>query len=230
MVVDDTDQNAVQRLERWCKSHYTGSKTIQRMTLTATTHITTTAPPPPTTTLGTQPQHYEGSGDSIVDVAVPISKPAIVHVVGNSEGRFFAVTSYGPTNNRLDLLVNTTDPYDGHRPAAFTDGGTVAHFEVKSSGPWSIDVADLTTARFGASPGRQEGDGDDVIIMTPRPSRAHITGNPDGRYFGVYGYATSRALLVNTTDANYDGTVLVPSTGNLVFEVRASGHWAIDFS
>src|SRR3989442_2060792 len=37
---------------------------------------------PTTTTLGVQPQHYAGRGDSIVDLPTPVSQPAIIHVVG----------------------------------------------------------------------------------------------------------------------------------------------------
>jgi hypothetical protein len=225
---DDTDQEAIKRLGQWCKSHFPKVVAIQEGTFLARPTPTVTLPPT-TTTLSVQPQHYEGAGDSVVDVPVPIDKPAIAHVVGNAGAQYFGVTSYGPTNNRLDLLVNTTDPYDGRRPLAFTTGSTVAHFEVKATSGWTIDVEPLEGARRGSSPGVVEGDNDDVIIVSPNPSRAHIVGNSGGQYFGVTSYGTSRGLLVNTTDP-YDGTVLVPSNANFAFEIRAVGHWRIEFS
>ncbi len=176
-----------------------------------------------------QPQHYEGTGDSVVDVVTPISQPAIAHIVGNGASRYFSITTYGPTNNQLDLLVSTTDPYDGRRPLDLTTGSTVAHFEVKASSAWSIDIEPLQSARRGASPGTIEGDGDDVLLINPNPSRAHIVANADSRYFSVKSYRTSSDLLVSTTDP-YDGTVLIPSTANFLFEIQSVGHWRIEFT
>jgi hypothetical protein len=81
-----------------------------------------------------------------------VTQPAVVHVVGNDASRYFSVTSYGPTNNRLDSLVSTTDAYDGYRPIVLTKGSDVAHFEVKAIGSWSIDIAPLLSAHMGRSP------------------------------------------------------------------------------
>jgi hypothetical protein len=56
-------------------------------------------------------------------------------VAGNAKARHFALISYG-TDGYIDLLVNTTDPYEGQvllRP-------NVVLLEVKAEGPWSIDV------------------------------------------------------------------------------------------
>jgi hypothetical protein len=183
---NDMNQTALDRVANWCATHYRKVKTLRNLQLVARTTTTTTLPPT-TTTLGIQPQHYEGSGDSVVDVTTPIDDPAIAHIIGNSSSRFFAVTSYGPTNNRLDLLVNTTDPYDGLRPLSIAVGSTVAHFEVKASSAWSIDIAPLETARRVQSPGHIEGESDDVIVATGNPTRAHIVGNASARFFAVIG-------------------------------------------
>lgn len=50
---------------------------------------------------------YSGSGDSVLLV---MSSGKTAHIAGNADGRHFAVIAYGDSG---DLLVNTTDPYDG---------------------------------------------------------------------------------------------------------------------
>ena len=211
------------RLGRYCTARYTASVIGTPVT------TTTTQPAPPTTTLSVQPQHFEGSGDFIVDLPAPIMEAAVVHVTGNSDSRYFGVTAYSAANTRLEGLVNTTDPYDGRRPLNFTGAEDVAHFEVKASSGWTIDVEPLESQRRGTSPGVIEGDGDAVILISGAPTRAHVVGNAESRYFGVTGYRTSRSGLVNTTDP-YDGIVLVPSTANFAFEIVSEGHWRIEFS
>jgi hypothetical protein len=66
-------------------------------------------------------------------------------------------------------------------------------------------------------------------LVSGNPSRAHVVGNDASRYFSVRGYRTTSQSLVSTTDA-YDGTVLIPSTANFLFEIKAVGHWKIDFT
>jgi outer membrane lipoprotein SlyB len=59
------------------------------------------------------------------------------------------------------------------------------------------------------------------------PSRATITGNAAGRYFGVRGYGSFSELLVNTTDP-YEGTVRVDGS-TMIIVVQAEGEWTIVF-
>jgi hypothetical protein len=72
-----------------------------------------------------------------------------------------------------------------------------------------------------------EGTGDDVIIIDGEPDIAQISGNADGRYFGVIGYSNRSNLLVNTTDP-YDGRVIV-ARDTILVEVEAVGSWSITF-
>jgi hypothetical protein len=225
---DDTRQDSLDRLERWCAARYPKVKAIREASLIARTR---TLPPITTTLGGVQPQHYEGTGDSRVDVAPPIDKPAIAHIIGNGASGRFTVTSYGPTNNLQERLVNTTDAYDGVRfLPAVAASLAVARFEVKASSAWSIDIAPAETARVVQSPGHVEGESDDVIRASGNPTRAHIVGNAGGRTFQVISYGPSRYPLVNTTDP-YDDTVAIQSTANALFEIKSDGqHWSIDFS
>lgn len=73
---------------------------------------------------------YEGMGDSVFLFDYNNCKTA--DITGNSESRHFAVKSYGDSNN---LMVNTTDPYEGtvlikYNPYIFV---------VDSEGSWTIN-------------------------------------------------------------------------------------------
>ncbi|SCX61252.1 hypothetical protein SAMN03159343_0068, partial [Klenkia marina] len=76
--------------------------------------------------------------------------------------------------------------------------------------------------------GHAEGVGDAVLISQTSGQTATITGNADGRYFGVAGYGSSGSGgLVNTTDP-YSGTVPWPRGTNVIVEVTATGGWTLD--
>lgn len=97
-----------------------------------TTTTTTTAPAPP-------PIHYDGFGDSVVDVVPAVTKPAVAHIVYEG-ARNFIVESYSPAGGKIALLINEIGAYDGYRPLAFLPNGTVGQLSIESSGPWSIDI------------------------------------------------------------------------------------------
>ena len=70
-----------------------------------------------------------GSGDSILLVD---SYGTSAHIVGNQGGAHFSVKSYG--SSRDNLMVNTTDPYDG---TVMLKGNPVL-LEIDAEGEWSI--------------------------------------------------------------------------------------------
>jgi len=195
---------------------------------------TETIPPPteiPTTQPATlsEPIVITGNGDRVVDVQKGI-EPAIIQITGNAGGRYFGVTNYGSDNQQIDLLVNTTDVYDGFRPLDFYDDDHTTRLQIEAVGDWKIEILPLLAARVLSVPGNIQGSGDDVFLLTgANPDLANITGNSGGRYFGVFSYGLSGGdLLVNTTDP-YDGTVIV-DRDSLVIEVQAIGTWSIDIS
>jgi hypothetical protein len=173
-----------------------------------------------------EPVVLTGTGDSVVDFDNPF-ETSIVHIIGNASSRFFAVQSYGSDGNSIDLLVNTTDPYDGNRPLDFRNGEHTTRFEISSSDEWKIEVLPITSARILTVPGIVEGKGDEVIFLTgATPDLAKIKGNAEGRFFAVASYGKSSDLLVNTTDP-YNGTVIV-SGDTVVLEIQANGNWSIE--
>jgi hypothetical protein len=184
----------------------------------------TNTPVPPTET--PEPVVISGNGDDVVAIENKFDI-GIVHVVGNSASRFFGIVGYDKNGNMTDLFVNTTDKYDGVRPLDFEEGKNTVSFEVKANGEWIIEVLPISAARIVEVPGKIEGSGDDVVVLTgSRSVKANIKGNDEGRFFGVIGYGSAMDLLVNTTDP-YDGTVMVDK-GTAVLVIQAIGTWSIE--
>lgn len=192
----------------------------------ASAEATKTAAPTRTPTLAPTPIApivFEGVGDDIVTFEPKAAR--IVHITGNASSRYFGVIPY-KGNERKGSLVNTTDPYDGIVPLDFSDGDRTDSFEIKSEGPWRIEILPLSTARVITT--SLSGTGDEVLIVSGQPSRALIKGNASSRYFGVRPYGGSSSIsLVNTTDP-YEGRVRIPS-GTKVLEVKSEGAWEITF-
>jgi hypothetical protein len=187
-----------------------------------------TATPAATPTPLPSPVTWTGSGDDLVDLKWG-QGPSVLHITGNQASRHFAVTSKDTDGNTIDLLVNTTDPYEGYRPLDFRDGQAASRLEVKATGAWSITLVPLGGAYLGqfvlAVPGEYAGSGDTVLLLAGEADKAAITGNQTARHFAVMSYSNSVGLLVNTTDP-YQGTVAVPRN-TVVLEIVATGKWTI---
>lgn len=158
--------------------------------------------------------------------------PMIARITGNACRRHFAVKTYDENNETIDLLVNTTDPYEGVTPVDFYDDEWTYRFEVTSACEWTISLEPLVLADLLTVPGQITGAGDDVIILDipegATPDLAHIVGNAEARHFAVKSFGGWGDLLVNTTDP-YDGTVILdPET--ILFVVTATGDWTIEVS
>lgn len=195
---------------------------------TDTPRPTRTPAPTPFPTPPPDPIVLSGSGDAIVELD-KWPGPALVHISGNSGSRHFAVINYDAAGTYLDLLANTTDPYDGVRPLDFFDGVLTTRFEVTASGDWQIEVLPLLEHGLWADvPGRVAGSGDAVLLLNGAADTATISGNPDNRHFAVESYGDSVDLLVNTTDP-YTGQVLVPPRARILV-VSAEGEWAMEFT
>lgn len=184
---------------------------------------------------GFDPIIFSGKGDSIKRFD-GVGEPAIAHITGNSSSRHFAVTNYDDSGNYLDLLVNTTEEYDG---IVLLDTDT-SELEISATGSWEIEIRPLVTARsVGVNDGvditdyngKIVGCNDEVIIVVSNQDSTlvTITGNNAERHFAVIGYGDSGwDLLVNTTDA-YEGTVRLPKGNFVVLEIDAEGDWEIEF-
>jgi hypothetical protein len=196
---------------------------------TATPEPTSTPTPEPTATPAPQPVVYGGSGTNVIDIQKPGDPGAavLVYIRGNAGSRYFGVESYDDAGEQVDLLVNTTDPYEGVVLMDIGNDDQTTRLQITAEGEWFIELRSLNTARRVSVPGTIEGTGDDVFIVDGDPDVAQISGNADGRYFGVWAYGDRGHLLVNTTDP-YDGRVIVARDIVLV-QVTAVGGWRIAF-
>lgn len=79
------------------------------------------------------PGSYSGTGDNVLWL---VGEPGIIEFQANSQERHFAVTAYDQHAGYLDLLVNTTDPYDG-RTKISSDALFV---RIDAVGEWSSSV------------------------------------------------------------------------------------------
>jgi hypothetical protein len=193
---------------------------------TATPEPTSTPTPEPTATPAPQPVVYSGSGPNVIDIQKP-GDVVLAYIRGNAGSRYFGVESYDDSGEQVDLLVNTTDPYEGVVLMDVRDDDNSTRLQIQAEGDWYIELRPLNTARRVSAPGTIEGAGDDVFIIDGEPDTAQISGNADGRYFGVTGYSNRSNLLVNSTDP-YDGRVIV-GRDTVLIEVKAVGSWRIVF-
>jgi hypothetical protein len=199
----------------------TTTTTVERTTTTAEETTTTTAPTTTTTEAPPAPVELSGSGDSIVDVTLPVpGEPAAARIVGSGSSNF-AVWSLDASGAQNELLVNTIGAYEGVVPIDFRRGTTSA-FEITSDGPWTITVIPLVSLE--RTTGSFSGTGDMVFAYLGDSNRAEITYQGESN-FAVHLYpAQGRAdLLVNEIGA-YSGTVRY---GAGFVTVTASGPWSI---
>jgi hypothetical protein len=147
---------------------------------TATPQPTNTPTPEPTATPAPQPVTYSGNGTNVIDIQKP-GDVVLAYIRGNAGSRYFGVESYDDTGEQVDLLVNTTDPYEGVVLMDIRDGDHSTRLQVTAEGEWSIELRPLNTARRVNIPGTIEGTGDDVFIVDGDPDVAQISGNADGR-------------------------------------------------
>ena len=190
---------------------------------------TDTSQPPP------EPVTLTGTGDSVADVGDWRCMPGLVHITGNADARHFAVENFDAAGELLELLVNTTDAYDGCRPLDWMDDECTARFQVTATGDWSITLLPLAPIlevlpHALEVPGTYTGNGDDVILLTGgKPDLANVAGNELGRHFAVMAWTKRRGgdtLLVDTVEP-YQGTVMLDETTMMV-EVVARGEWTIE--
>jgi len=209
----------------------------QKPTHTNTPTITptpTSTPEPtftPSQTLAATPEPepiiLSGTHDSVVDFKNPFGA-AIAHIVGNYYSSHFSVKSFNENGEIIELLVNTSDSYDGIVPIDFINSQKTSRFEVSAFGQWSIEILPLSKARRIKVPGVIKGNGDDIIILTGgNADTAHIVGNQADKLFSVRGYRENGIdSLINTTDP-YEGTILI-ETGIFLLEIKAFGEWTIE--
>lgn len=180
------------------------------------------ASPGPTVAPIPDPVTYTGSGDDVIEVTPFADALYVFEITGNADERYFAVESYD-SQNKSDLLVNTTDKYSG---ITMDTGFDVAMLQVTATGDWQITQRSLYDMDVVEQGQTYSGTGDRIILVRGSGKTASITGNAGERYFSIQSYDSQGRgdLLVNTTD-KYDGKVMLNDP--IIFQVSAVGDWSI---
>ncbi|MFR1570273.1 MAG: hypothetical protein ACLSVR_05385 [Christensenellales bacterium] len=178
--------------------------------------------PEPTVAPIPDPVTYTGSGDDVIEVAPFADALYVFEITGNADERYFAVESYD-SQDKSDLLVNTTDKYSG---ITMDTGFDVAMLQVTATGDWQITQRSLYDMDVLEQGQTYSGTGDRIILVRGSGKTASITGNAGERYFSIQSYDSQGRgdLLVNTTD-KYDGKVILNDP--IIFQVSAVGDWSI---
>lgn len=174
------------------------------------------------------PISYSGSGDDVIDIE-PFDQPWMLHIVGNSSGRHFAVKGYDEALNYVDLFVNISDPYDGY---VFDSTQSTTTLEISAEGDWTVEIVSLYTADVLSVGAPLSGQGDRVLAVAfPDALWAfHMKGNSDEHHFAVKGYTPEldyTDLFVNTTEY-YDGVTLDPSQSTAYLAVTSESEWTVE--
>jgi hypothetical protein len=138
------------------------------------------------------------------------------------------VTSYSSVGSYQDLLVNTTDPYDG--TVILFGPGII---EVQARGAWSLTTAAAPTPP-PASQTTFTGSGDNVVTINKAagPSLIYLQGGASDTNFIVESYeagSTTGNLLVDALDT-YEGIRPLDFDGGRTtrLQVNAAGTWTIE--
>ena len=180
-------------------------------------------PPPPVLPGEFAPFTLSGSGSSVPGLTIPGDKRAILEISYSGPSNF-AIVSYGPGDEYLDLLVNEIGNYSGRRPVNFSIdqfNGPVRYLEITASGSWTINVLPPSHAHT-----EWGGFGDDVVAITPssanRPMSIIHNGSSN---FYVWSYSNTRRLDLEVNEiGGFSGTVLLDA-GASYLEIGADGSW-----
>ena len=164
---------------------------------------------------------YEGSGDSVIEVAPP-DDLYVFKITGNIEEDHFSVKTYDSVGEYSELLVNTTDAYNG---ITMDDNFDVAMLEITASGDWRIEIASMYTMDIIEGGQTYSGHGDSVLLVRNAGKTATIKGNVAEAHFAVKSYGEYYDLLVNEIDP-YEGTVML-DFAPVIFSITAVDDWSI---
>lgn len=177
------------------------------------------------TTFGTfEAQSHSGSGDDLVTLPAG-AKAGLVTATHEGSGHFAIVPLDAANASIGDLLVNTIGSYNGTTAFGLGGIGDAVTLEVKADGPWTIELAPISTAStLGAE---SSGSGDAVFLYDGKSGKLTATHSGSG-HFAIKeetGKAFTFGLLVNEIGP-YSGTVPL-SAGPSVVMITADDGWTV---
>ncbi len=186
-----------------------------------------TEPPSAAPTAAFPTIKLSGTGTKVPKFTIPEGSAAIATMTYSGSANFIVHTlaADGSTN---DGIVNVIGRYAG---TVLFDADASVHsvaFSIQSSGPWTITIRPVASARSWDGLTRLTGKGDDVVLVDPATSgltTATITyRGPDNFIVHSYG-ANGRDGLANEI-GNWSGQVQL-TDGTFLLEVLSSGTWSI---
>jgi hypothetical protein len=182
--------------------------------------------PPSTATTVPVPAPLDGDGPASVDIIKDPSVPLAAYITANAAAQTCGISNYDAAGDQLDVLVDTSEPYEGIRPVDLGAGQPTSRFQVDCQGPWHIELRDASTL-VGVGPGEtRQHRGDDVFVVRGAHTLS-ISGNAGARHLGVQAYDLSNrqaAQLVDTSTP-FQADVITPE--NVLLVVQTDGEWSI---
>lgn len=151
---------------------------------------------------------YSGTGDDVV-TGLTVEYYSFLKVTHLGDKHFAIKAHYDDT---YDLLVNTTDPYDGGCTLLYPNKEYT--LEVIASGSWNVEAFRIGTSSTDSF----SGTGDVITPICRSTSNVYEIIADGDEHFAVKGYHEdgSYDLLVNTTDP-YSGKVMFNGKDELCF-------------
>ena len=173
-----------------------------------------------------EPLHYEGTGDSVVQLDV--TGVPLVFTMRFDDSGYKSVKAIDGNGDSVDLLVNTVGAYAG-TTTTFDDRdyASVQMLEIHSDGNWSIDVTPISAVQTIAS--GATGMGDAVVYVPPRGSTVVSFSFDDDSYHSAKGIVQGdrTRLLVNVAK-QYTGDVIWKD-GEGILLIQTEGNWQVSW-
>lgn len=162
---------------------------------------------------------YSGNGDDVVNSGIKTEAVSFAKIKHNGDGHFSVKAHCGSS---YDLLVNTTDPYDG---TTLLMPNNEYVFEVSAKGEWTIELYKLGTSSTDSF----SGNSDFVTPIFLKTSEVYEVKTSGRGHFSIKGWGNyDYDLLVNTTDENYSGKIMFNNGEKYgFFEINADRDWSI---
>lgn len=168
---------------------------------------------------------YSGSGDTILEIALPAGPDSIgVGAFTHTGSSNFSVWSLNNNLEQDDLLVNTIGNYSGTVLFNMSSSTTITALEIGADGPWTLTLKDVRTLRELTQGSENTGQGDDVLVYYGEATVADISHSGEHN-FAVWSYGDENDLLINEIGP-YSGQVRWQA-GPSIIEVTADGAWTI---
>lgn len=146
-----------------------------------------------------------GMDDDVIDLP-PTVQAAIVYASGGGRSHF-AIEAVNGRNQMVELLVNTTRPYQGVTAYGVLDSGTKRRLKVTASEAWHIRIDPLGVIPTASSSFKANGD---AVFSYEGPAARMKISCETASHFAVHqAWSPHRSNLLVNRVGRYSGTVLL---------------------